>query len=185
MAAQVPPCCDVIAAAFIEYRSALSRLVGSIVGPHSIEDIVQDTFIRSYEASRKQTINHPRSFMWMTARNLALNHVQNSNNKRKVSAAEFFDADIYGPADSCELEAEFEWNERFLVFRAALESLPLQCRRAFVLKKVYGLSQRETADHLEISESTVEKQVAKGLLMCARFMDAKGYPVNGARQRRQ
>ena len=66
---------DGIAAAFTEFRSALTRLVARIVGPHCIEDIVQETFIRSYEASRKQTINHPRSFMWKTAKNLALNHL--------------------------------------------------------------------------------------------------------------
>jgi RNA polymerase sigma-70 factor (ECF subfamily) len=45
--------------------------------------------------------------------------------------------------------------------------LPLQCRRAFLLKKVYGLSQKEIAGYLGISESTVEKHVAKGLLHCA------------------
>jgi RNA polymerase sigma-70 factor (ECF subfamily) len=47
------------------------------------------------------------------------------------------------------------------------------------LKRVYGLSQREIAERLGISQSTVEKQVAKGLFMCATFMDEMGYPVEG------
>jgi RNA polymerase sigma-70 factor (ECF subfamily) len=39
------------------------------------------------------------------------------------------------------------------------------------LKKVYGLGQREIAAYMGISESTVEKHVAKGLMLCAQFMD--------------
>ena len=177
---------DGITAAFTEFRSALMRLVGRIVGPHSIEDIVQETFIRSYEASRKQTINHPRSFMWKTAKNLALNHLQNSNNKLTTNVADFGDPDVYLPTEVVEADLEFESRERFLVFCRAVQRLPLQCRRVFILKKVYGLPQKEIATRLGIAESTVEKQVAKGLLVCAEFMAEMGYPVNeGRKQRKQ
>ena len=176
---------DGITAAFTEFRSALMRLVGRIVGPNSIEDIVQETFIRSYEASRKQTINHPRSFMWKTAKNLALNHLQNANNKLTTNVADFGDPDVYLPTEVVEAELEFESRERFLIFCRAVQRLPLQCRRVFILKKVYGLPQKEIAARLEISESTVEKQVAKGLLVCAEFMAEMGYPVNEGRQRRK
>ena len=41
--------------------------------------------------------------------------------------------------------------------REAVRQLPEQCRRVFVLKKVYGYSQREIAKELSLSESTVEK----------------------------
>ena len=46
----------------------------------------------------------------------------------------------------------------------------VQCRRAFVLKKVYGYSQREIAQELELSESTVEKHIANGVKRCTYFM---------------
>lgn len=184
-ASEAPPSNDAIASTFIEFRSHLERLVATIVGTHSVEDIVQETFVRSYEASRKQTIHHPRSFMWRTARNIALNHVLNANNKLTTNVADFFDPDVYIPADCVELEREIEETERFAVFREAIETLPPQCHLAFTLKKIHGLSQKEIAARLGISESTVEKQVAKGLLMCARFMEAKGYPVDTARARHQ
>ncbi len=176
---------DGITAAFTEFRSALMRLVGRIVGPNSIEDIVQETFIRSYEASRKQTINHPRSFMWQTAKNLALNHLQNANNKLTTNVADFGDPDVYLPTEVVEADLEFESRERFLIFCRAVQRLPLQCRRVFILKKVYGLPQKEIAARLGISESTVEKQVAKGLLVCAEFMAEMGYPVEDGRRRRK
>jgi RNA polymerase sigma factor (sigma-70 family) len=176
---------DGIAVVFTEFRSALMRLVARIVGPHCVEDIVQETFIRSYEASRRQAINHPRSFMWKTAKNLALNHLQNANNKLTTNVADFGDPDVYLPTEVVEAEHEFESRERFLVFCRAVQRLPLQCRRVFILKKVYGLPQKEIAARLQISESTVEKQVAKGLLVCAEFMAEMGYPVDEGRQRRK
>jgi RNA polymerase sigma-70 factor (ECF subfamily) len=176
---------DTIAAAFTEFRSTLTRFVARIVGPHCVEDIVQETFIRSYEASRRQTIKHPRSFMWKTAKNLALNHLQSSSNRLTTNVADFAEPDVYLPTEVVEMELEFELRERFLVFCRAAQRLPLQCRRVFILKKVYGLSQKEIAERLGIAESTVEKQVAKGLLVCAELMDGMGYPIDDGRSRRQ
>jgi RNA polymerase sigma-70 factor (ECF subfamily) len=122
--------------------------------------------------------------MWKTAKNLALNHLQNANNKLTTNVADFDDPDVYLPTEVVEAELEFESRERFLVFCRAVQRLPLQCRRVFILKKVYGLPQKEIAARLQISESTVEKQVAKGLLVCADFMAEMGYPVDEGRQRR-
>jgi len=45
------------------------------------------------------------------------------------------------------------------------------------LKKVYGLSQKEVAQYLQLSESTVEKHVAKGLLKSVQYMEQMHYNV--------
>ncbi len=64
-----------VAETFLKYRSKLMRAVGSIVGADDIEDIVQEAFIKSYEAELKQEIQYERTYMLKTARNLALNHI--------------------------------------------------------------------------------------------------------------
>jgi len=79
------------------------------------------------------------------------------------------------------VESEVDSQERFLHFCRAVRALPLQCRRAFILKKVYGLSQREIAAYLEISESTVEKHVARGTLDCWSYLDARGLVQTSAK----
>src|SRR5690606_20794216 len=48
-----------------------------------------------------------------------------------------------------------------------------QCRKAFVLRKVYGYSQKEIADSLGISENTVEKHIATGIKRCTGYMMAR------------
>jgi len=168
---------DTFVSVFVGFRGILRRFVGRIVKSHDIDDILQETFIRSYAASGKSEIRHPRSFMLRTARNLALNHVTSAYSKR-TQIEDFSSSEVYFTGES--LESEFESKERFLSFCRAIQSLPAQCRRVFVLKKVYGLSQQEIAGYLGISASTVEKHVAKGLLMIRASMQAMGYEVGDA-----
>jgi len=73
-------------------------------------------------------------------------------------------------------------SEEFRQFCEAVRQLPLQCRRAFVLKKVYGYSQKDIAKELKISESTVEKHVALGLRRCAGKIHSK---ESGGRLKRE
>jgi RNA polymerase sigma-70 factor (ECF subfamily) len=157
---------------FMGCRGLLGRVIGRIVRPHDIDDILQETFIRAYAASKKTEIRHPRSFMVQTARNLALNHAASAYSKL-TQMEDFSSSEVYPLTET--LESQFESKERFLGFCRAVRILPVQCRRVFVLKKVYGLSQQEIAEYLGISESTVEKHVAKGLLMCRESMQAMGH----------
>jgi DNA-directed RNA polymerase specialized sigma24 family protein len=74
---------------------------------------------------------------------------------------------------------------RFESFCAAVDRLPPLCRRVFVLRKVFRLSHAQISELLNVSHSTIEKQVAKGLVRCRDYsrelglletMDPKGKP---------
>ncbi len=153
---------------FVNYTANIRYYISRIVRPEDIEDIVQETFIKSYEADLKQEIQYARSYMLKTAKNLALNHVQKWDNKYNDSIEDFCDTPVQ--LKTANFEAEFESKERFLLFCRATDQLSGTVKKAFILKKVYGLSQKEIADYLELSQSTVEKHVAKGLLTCAQYM---------------
>ena len=51
-------------------------------------------------------------------------------------------------------------------FWAALAALPEACRHAFLLNRFDGLSQREIALRMGISEKTVERHVLRALGAC-------------------
>ena len=64
------------------------------------------------------------------------------------------------------------------MFCRAVASLPAQCRKAFLMRKVYGMSHKDVAEQLGISISTVEKHVASGLLRCSTHLREGGYAVD-------
>ena len=59
---------------FVKYRSVIASLLRKIrpsASQQDIEDILQDTFINTYESSKKQEIRFPKAFMVKTAIRLA------------------------------------------------------------------------------------------------------------------
>jgi RNA polymerase sigma factor (sigma-70 family) len=168
---------------FLWLRKRLARAVGRIVQPDDVEDIVQETFLRCYQASSRTTVQFPRSFMLTTARNLALNHIALADNRLVHGVDSFEDSAIpLFPEESAQNSAETQ--ERFLLLCRAVRDLPAQCRRAFVLMKVYGMSRKEVASYMGISENTVHKHVAKGVLMCAEYLEERETPAKAQRPTR-
>ena len=158
---------------FVNYTKSIRRYISRFVNPNDIDDIVQETFIRSYEADLKQKIKYPKSYMLKTAKNIALNQNAKWDNKYNDSIEDFLEPPV--ELISTKFEDDFESKERFLLFCRATEQLSSQVRKCFILKKVYGLSQFEIAQYLKISESTVEKHVAKGLLKSVQYMQVSEF----------
>ena len=157
-----------LAKLFISTKRNISYLISHIVKPDDIDDIVQETFVKTYEADLKQEIKYVRSYMLKTAKNLALNHVTKWDNKYKDSLEDFSEPPVQ--LTSTKVEDDYESKEQFLFFCRATDQLSASVRKCFILKKVYGLSQKEIASYLNLSESTVEKHVAQGLLKSVQYI---------------
>ena len=156
---------------FVTLRKALERVVRGIVPPKDIEDIVQETYVRACQAECTTEIRAPRSFLYKTARNLAIDYAKRAENRLYVDQDtppdHWHDEDVSPDPTFAQVCSD----EEFRLFCDAVRHLPAACRRTFVLKKVYGYSQREIAEELNISISTVEKQVAEGIKRCTYYME--------------
>jgi RNA polymerase sigma-70 factor (ECF subfamily) len=152
---------------YLSMRHGLRRVVSRIVPPDEVEDIVQETYIRLRRAVVAQEIRHPRSYLYRMARNLALDSIKKADNALGV---EWNDDANYAADISDSVINKIESTANFERFCESVEHLPAQARKVFVLKKVYGFTQREIASELGISESTVEKHVALGSRRCSRYM---------------
>ena len=169
---------------FVAMQGQLARAVTSIVPPGEVEDVVQETYVRACKASSLGELRAPRSYMLKTARNLALDHVKRAGYRLVDSLDSAGDGDREStvPQERDTLEQVCS-DEDFALFCAAVRDLPLQCRRAFVLKKVYGYTQREIAEEMQISEKTGEGHIARGITRCKRIVNAhrSGRGVPGSR----
>lgn len=139
------------------------------------EDVVQESFTRVLEAAAKGEIRYPQSYLYRTARNLAFNLKARKFNQVERPLADSASPDVIPDVvDEAESDPEDRVmaQRQFELFCRAAASLPAQCREVLVLRKVYGLSQREVATRLGIAISTVEKHLAKALRRCAQDMAA-------------
>jgi len=158
-----------ITAAFLNYKEVLARVAARFVRPGEVEDIVQETYLKTFQADQKKDIKYPKSFMFNIAKNLALDYLKKAENRLNEPYDEHdFEAYIESVTDETYERIEFE--ERFTLFCKSVRNLPQQCRKAYVLKKVYGLTQKEIAKYMNISEKTVEKHLAQGLLRSNQYL---------------
>lgn len=138
------------------------------------DDLVQETFARVLQARAAAPIASAKAFLFTTARNLALDQVR----RRKIigidalteTTAKFVFDDVPGVSETVGRRQELE------LLTQAIQSLPERCRQVLTLRKIYGLSQREIAAQLGISEHTVEAQVGNGMRRCAEFLAQHGLP---------
>jgi RNA polymerase sigma-70 factor (ECF subfamily) len=137
------------------------------------DDLVQEAYARLMQAHATGPIACPRALLFVTARNLALNQLRHQRIERPEGAAEI---DALSVADEREGAPEaLAQAEDFQVLIRAIQALPERCRQIVTLRKIYGLSQKEVAERLGISEHTVEAQGGIGLRKCIEYFRRHGY----------
>lgn len=127
-----------------------------------IDDIVQESFARIVEAYRTQAIESPKAFLFATARNLAVGRLRRQRVAGDDRALTEYPVEsvLDEAANVCEAVAH---SQELELLSKAILSLPKRCRQIITLRKIYGLSQKEVAAQLGISEHTVEAQGTIGL----------------------
>lgn len=145
-----------------------------------IEDVIQDTYLRIYGIQDYTSVESPKALLITIAHNLAVELGRRRSSRATDAVA---DVDALGvSSDMPQLEEQLDARRRFEAFCLAVDSLPPICRRVFVLRKVYKLSQAEISAVLGISQSTIEKHVVKGMVRCRDHLRSSGLSPEGAAQ---
>ncbi|MCI4591674.1 sigma-70 family RNA polymerase sigma factor [Sphingobium sp. BYY-5] len=126
-----------------------------------MEDIVQECFCRLAEVLDVSHITEPRAYLFTMARHLAYRQ----RRRATVVRMEPLSAHMRD-----ELEADYPSPERIAIGRdelgrvqAALATLTERARRIFVMRRVEGLSQKQIAEALGVSETIVENDASRSL----------------------
>ena len=119
-----------------------------------IPDLLQEVYMRVCEAAQKQVPVPAKPFVFTVARNLVIDHVRREH---VVSIESVSDP------DAVETAAEDPGPDRSAIARDelrrledALDRLPPRSREAMVMKKVDGLSRKEIAQRMGVTEKTVK-----------------------------
>lgn len=139
-----------------------------------VDDIVQETYAILAALDRVDHILNARTYMFEVAKSVVLRALRRS---RVVAFEALAEAETLDPP-SADPSPETVAADRQELSRIAalIAGLPAKCREAFTLRKVHGLSQREVALRMGVSENTVEKHVGKGIGV---LMNAMGRGGNG------
>lgn len=139
-----------------------------------VDDIVQETYAILAGLERVDHVQTPRTYMFEVAKSVILQALRRS---RIVAFEALAQAEGLEPPSADPSPETIAADRQELGRLAALiAGLPAKCREAFTLRKVHGLSQREVARRMGVSENTVEKHVGKGIGV---LMDAMGRGGNG------
>ncbi len=140
-----------------------------------VDDVVQETYAILAAKSEVDSIRNIKTYAFQVAYSVILQQLRRSSVVpiRAVADINALEAMIDEPSPE---ETVLHRQELDRV-RRAIEAMPRQTRQAFVMRRIDGLSQREIARRMGLSEHTIEKHIARGIkLLLAEF----GRGGNGA-----
>jgi len=137
------------------------------------DNLVQEALSRVWRAGQDSAIRSPKALLFTTARHLALDELRRRQIVRIDSIAEIADLSVLG--DGVPAPETVAHREELHLLTEAIQSLPPRCRQVLTLRKL-GLSQREIAARLGISEHAAESQIAHGVRALARKLARFGLP---------
>ena len=130
-----------------------------------IADLLQEIYLRVFDAAQRERPENTRAFVFATAQNLIIDRVRREKIVPIEAVAEM--DQLLVPADDPSPDHAVIARDELRRVQGALDHLPARCREALVMKQVNGLSRREIAHRMGISEKTVKWYLADGLRLLA------------------
>jgi RNA polymerase sigma-70 factor (ECF subfamily) len=139
-------------------RLWLVRRWGSAV---DADDVIQETYCRISALPSTEHVENGRAYFFRTAQSVVIDGARRAKvaNGAALTENEWWNVMDQKPLPDRQVEALQELER----VDGLLGMLSWTCRRVIELRRIHGLSQKETARQLGISENVVENHVTRGL----------------------
>ncbi|WP_420233729.1 RNA polymerase sigma factor [Pseudomonas sp. ABY48] len=153
---------------FLAQRTPLLRTLERMVSnPSTAEDLLQETYLRVTRALSERTVEHLEPFVFQTARNLALDHLR----ARRIQSRTLLEDvppevvhNVVAPQSSAEDAAHAQ--QLLERLNVSLQALSPRQQQIFILSRLHGHSYQEIAERLDVSLSTVQKELKLIMAIC-------------------
>ncbi len=156
------------------YADSRARLVRYLTRQtrcsQTAEDLAQDVFLAIPKARPIEPLHNPRAFLFRIASNLVLNRAKQETRRRELRDANV--AVLWTAVDEVTPERQLLGEEALAQVGAAIERLPDRTRQILAWRRIDGLTNREIAVRLGISDTAVEKHMRSAMAALIRALDA-------------
>ncbi|PCF94267.1 sigma-70 family RNA polymerase sigma factor [Vreelandella nigrificans] len=154
-------------ALYHNHHSWLRRWLSAKLGcSHTAADLAHDTYLRILARGTTPAPDQSRRFLTQIAKGLVIDHYR----RRRIEAAYLETLSLLPEPEAPSPEERALAIEALVEIDVLLHRLPDKPRRAFLMCRLDGLSYPEIAKSLGVSVSSVEKYIAKALLVCHQAM---------------
>ncbi len=136
-----------------------------------VEDIVQETFLKAHKVSEWNEVKNPEAFLVSIAKNTYKDHIRKETRRISYSDVDISRLELTDEAPSPEQTLSGQQEIQELEF--VINSLTPRVKQAIVLIKILNSSYAEASEIMNVSLSTLESHVAKGMSECRKKMQAQ------------
>ncbi|AMY70604.1 RNA polymerase sigma factor [Frigidibacter mobilis] len=151
-----------IASLYLSERRRLESIAARRAGRENAADIVHDVFFRLWERAREHTLLGP-SYLSRATQNTAISYFRAERRRRAFFSQ--ITEEQYAPPTTIPEEAVVALDE-LRRLEEVLANLPPRMRKVFLLNRLHHCTYDEIAVGLDISYSTVERDMAKAIMAC-------------------
>jgi RNA polymerase sigma-70 factor (ECF subfamily) len=138
-----------------------------------IDDIIQETYARLFQAPEVEKVVHVRAYVFRTAHSVVADRFRRKN---VVAIADL--ADLENLANAVEVltpEDHVGARNELRLLLDMTKAFPEKTRRVFFLSRIEGLSMKEVGRRTGIPVSTVEKHIARAFRLLMDAYASGGY----------
>lgn len=151
---------------FLPFEAELRLILRRVCqGSAEVDDVVQEVYYKVLVLDDVAHIREPRAFLVRTAKNIVIDRLRREAIVSIESMASLDELEIEDMAASPERVAQGRSELKWVI--GLIANLPDRCKEVFRARRIYGLSQNETAQTLGISEGIVEQETMKGMNLIA------------------
>ena len=121
------------------------------------EDLAQEVFLRLVQHRDDGALQDPQAFLFTVALNLVRDRARRDHTRSIAYSVSADDLDL--ECEDASLVDQLEQDQRLSKAFDTLAGLKPATRRAFLLHRIYGMSYKDVARELVVSDSMVEKHI--------------------------